>query len=89
MITARWVNEEKYKSRVRIEIEGIDRKGLVNDITEIISNAMNIDMKSISIESNDGIFLGNITLEVKNKNQLEETLKQLKNVLSVTTVKRL
>ena len=89
VIPAKWVNEEKYKSRVRIEIEGIDRKGLVNDITEVISNAMNIDMKSISIESNDGIFLGSITLEVKNKNQLEETLKQLKNVLSVTTVKRL
>jgi GTP pyrophosphokinase len=89
VITAKWVNEEKYKSRVKIEIEGIDRKGLVNDITEVISNAMNIDMKSISIESNDGIFLGSITLEVKNKSQLEETLKQLKNVLSVTTVKRL
>ena len=89
VIPAKWVNEEKYKSRVKIEIEGIDRKGLVNDITEVISNAMNIDMKSISIESNDGIFLGSITLEVKNKSQLEETLKQLKNVLSVTTVKRL
>lgn len=89
VIPAKWVNEQRYKSRVRIEIEGIDRKGLVNDITEVISNAMNIDMKSISIESNDGIFLGNITLEVKNKSQLEETLKQLKNVLSVNNVKRL
>ena len=89
VIPAKWVNEQRYKSRVRIEIEGIDRKGLVNDITEVISNAMNIDMKSISIESNDGIFLGSITLEVKNKSQLEETLKQLKNVLSVTNVKRL
>lgn len=89
VIPAKWVNEQRYKSRVRIEIEGIDRKGLVNDITEVISNAMNIDMKSISIESNDGIFLGSITLEVKNKSQLEETLKQLKNVLSVNNVKRL
>ena len=89
VMPAKWVNEQRYSSRVRIEIEGIDRKGLVNDITEVISNAMNIDMKSISIESNDGIFLGNITLEVKNKSQLEETLKQLRNVLSVTQVKRL
>lgn len=89
VMPAKWVNEQRYSSRVRIEIEGIDRKGLVNDITEVISNAMNIDMKSISIESNDGIFLGTITLEVKNKSQLEETLKQLRNVLSVTQVKRL
>lgn len=89
VMPAKWVNEQRYSSRVKIEIEGIDRKGLVNDITEIISNAMNIDMRSISIESHNGIFLGNITLEVKNKSQLEETLKQLKGVFSVTNVKRL
>ena len=88
VMPAKWVNEQRYSSRVKIEIEGIDRKGLVNDITEVISNAMNIDMRSISIESHNGIFLGTITLEVKNKNQLEETLKQLKGVFSVTTVKR-
>lgn len=89
VMPAKWVNEQRYSSRVRIEIEGIDRKGLINDFTEVISNSMNIDMKSISVESNDGIFLGTITLEVKNKSQLEETLKQLKNVLSVTNVRRL
>ena len=89
VMPAKWVNEQRYSSRVRIEIEGIDRKGLVNDITEVISNAMSIDMRSISIESHNGIFLGPITLEVKNKSQLEETLKQLKGVFSVTTVKRM
>lgn len=89
VMTAKWVNEQRYLSRIKIEIEGIDRKGLVNEITEVISNAMNIDMRSISIDSNDGIFLGNITLEVKNKSQLEETLKQIKSVPSVTQVKRL
>ena len=89
VMPAKWVNEQQYSSRVRIEIEGIDRKGLVNDITEVISNAMSIDMRSISIESHNGIFLGTITLEVKNKSQLEETLKQLKGVFSVTTVKRM
>lgn len=89
VMPAKWVNEQRYSSRVRIEIEGIDRKGLVNDITEVISNAMSIDMRSISIESHNGIFLGTITLEVKNKSQLEETLKQLKGVFSVTTVKRM
>lgn len=89
VMTAKWVNEQRYQSRIQIEIEGIDRKGLVNDITEVISNAMSIDMRSISIDSHDGIFLGNITLEVKNKSQLEETLKQLKSVSNVTKVKRL
>lgn len=89
VMPAKWVNQQRHNSRVKIEIEGIDRKGLINDFTEVISNSMNIDMKSISVESNDGIFLGTISLEVKNKNQLEETLKQLRKVLSVTNVRRL
>lgn len=89
VITAKWVNSESYKNRVKIEIEGLDRMGMINDITAIISNAMSIDMKSMSISSNNGIFNGSINLEVKNKNQLEETFKKLKNISGINKVKRL
>ncbi len=47
-----------------------------------------MDMKSMSIASNDGIFTGSINLEVKNKSQLEETFKQLKGINGVSKVKR-
>ncbi|MPN19755.1 hypothetical protein SDC9_167127 [bioreactor metagenome] len=83
------MNEESFKNRIQIEIEGLDRMGMINDITAVISNNMSMDMKSMSIESNNGIFLGTITLEVKNKSQLEETFKQLKNINGVSRVKRL
>jgi len=63
--------------------------GMINDITAVISNTMSMDMKSMSIESNNGIFLGNINLEVKNRSQLEETFKQLKNINGVSRVKRI
>ncbi len=89
VLPAKWVNEESFKNRIKIEIEGLDRMGMINDITAVISNSMNMDMKSMSIESNNGIFLGNINLEVKNKSQLEETFKQLKNINGVSRVKRL
>lgn len=89
VLPAKWVNEESFRNRIRIEIEGLDRMGMINDITAVISNSMNMDMKSMSIESNDGIFLGHINLEVRNKNQLEETIKQLKNINGVSKVKRL
>lgn len=89
VMTAKWVNAESFKNRVKIEIEGLDRMGMINDITAVISNAMSIDMKSMSISSNDGIFLGTINLEVKNKNQLEETIKKLKNINGVSKVTRL
>lgn len=89
VIPAKWVNAESFKNRVKIEIEGLDRMGMINDITAVISGSMGMDMKSMSIESNDGIFTGSINLEVKNKGQLEETFKKLKDIDGVSIVRRL
>lgn len=89
VIPAKWVNAESFQNRVKIEIEGLDRMGMINDITAVISGSMGMDMKSMSIESNNGIFTGNINLEVKNKNQLEETFKKLKDINGVSRVRRL
>lgn len=88
VMEARWVNAESFKNRIKIEIEGLDRMGMINDITQVISNAMSIDMKSMSIASNDGIFTGTINLEVRNKHQLEETIKQLKAISGISKVQR-
>jgi len=89
VLIAKWVNSESFKNRIQIEIEGLDRMGMINDITAVISNSMGMDMKSMSIASNDGIFTGTINLEVKNKQQLEDTFKKLKNINGVSKVKRL
>ncbi|MGE8525019.1 RelA/SpoT family protein [Chryseobacterium rhizosphaerae] len=89
VIPAKWVNAESFKDRVKIEIEGLDRMGMINDITAVISGSMGMDMKSMSIESNNGVFTGNINLEVKNKGQLEETFKKLKSINGVSIVRRL
>lgn len=89
VIPAKWVNEESFKNRIKIEIEGLDRMGMINDITTVISGAMGMDMKSMSIESNDGIFTGNINLEVKHKGQLEETFKKLKAIDGVSRIRRI
>jgi guanosine-3',5'-bis(diphosphate) 3'-pyrophosphohydrolase len=89
VIPAKWVNAESFKNRVKIEIEGLDRMGMINDITAVISNSMEMDMKSMSIESNNGVFTGTIILEVKNKSQLEETFKKIKIIDGVSRVRRL
>ncbi len=89
IMPAKWVNAERFTNRIKVEIRGIDRMGMINDISSVISNNMSIDMRSFSLESNDGIFIGNITLEVKNKDQLEETLKQIKTIEGVEQIKRL
>ena len=61
---------------------------MINDITQVITNAMHLDMKGMSIDSNNGVFSGVIHLEVKNKSQLEETLKKLKKIEGLSKVKR-
>ncbi len=89
VIPAKWVNEESFKNRIKIEIEGLDRMGMINDITTVISGAMGMDMKSMSIESDNGIFTGNINLEVKHKGQLEETFKKLKAIDGISRIRRI
>lgn len=89
VIPAKWVNAESFKNRIKIEIEGLDRMGMINDITMVISGAMGMDMKSMSIESNNGIFTGTINLEVKHKGQLEETFKKLKAINGISRIRRI
>jgi len=89
IMLAKWVNSERFINNVKIEIQGMDRLGVINDISSVISKNMNIDMKSISLSSIDGIFIGNITLEVKNKQQLEEVLSQLRGMTGILSLRRL
>jgi len=89
IMLAKWVNSERFINNVKIEIQGMDRLGVINDISSVISKNMNIDMKSISLSSIDGIFIGNITLEVKNKQQLEEVLSQLRGITGILSLRRL
>lgn len=89
IMLAKWVNSERFINNVKIEIQGMDRLGVINDISSVISKNMNIDMKSISLSSIDGIFIGNITLEVKNKQQLEEVLSQLREITGILSLRRL
>ncbi len=89
VMLAKWVNSERFINNIKIELQGMDRMGIINDVASIISNNMHIDMKGISINSIDGIFIGTISLEVKNKNQLEDLLKQLAQIEGIKKVKRL
>ena len=86
---AKWVNSARFINSVKVEIQGMDRMGIINDISTIISNHLHIDMKGISINSIDGIFIGTISLEIRDKEQLEKLLKELTKIEGIKKVKRL
>lgn len=86
---AKWVDSSKISFKTTLNIRGIDRLGLVNDITALISSTLSVNMKSISFNAEDGIFIGKIKVEVANKIQLESVIKKMKAIEGVTKVKRL
>ena len=71
-----------------INIKGIDTVGLMNKVTQIISNQMNVNIKSINIKSDDGIFEGIITLKVHNVSFLKKLTKKLEKVKAISSITR-
>ena len=67
ILKARWALKESIDFTANLKINGIDSVGLVNKVTQIISKQPNVDIKSININTHDGVFEGEITLKVHNE----------------------
>jgi GTP diphosphokinase / guanosine-3',5'-bis(diphosphate) 3'-diphosphatase len=89
VVKAKWTSKELISFLAGIKITGIDEVGLVNNITKIISNELNVNMRSISFDTNDGTFNGNVTVFVHDTHHLTELMKKLKKVNGVLTVTRM
>ncbi len=87
-IKARWKSDKLVERIAAIKIIGIDQFGLVNKITEIISNQINVNMKSISFDTDDGIFEGKIKVMVLDTEHLEQLTRKFEEVEGVKRVLR-
>ena len=88
MMKARWTSKAQTQFKVKLQITGIDDVGLVNQLTAVISEDMQVNMIAISMESKDGVFEGNITALVMNTTHLGNLIEKLKSVNGVHTVER-
>jgi GTP pyrophosphokinase len=88
VVKAKWTSQELISFLAGIKITGIDEVGLVNNITKIISSELNVNMRSISFDTNDGTFEGTVMVFVHDTNHLTELMKKLKKVNGVLTVTR-
>jgi guanosine-3',5'-bis(diphosphate) 3'-pyrophosphohydrolase len=89
IVKAKWTDSDKISFLAGIKIMGSDAVGIVNNITKIISNELNVNMRSISFDTNDGIFEGTIMVFVNDTNHLTELIKKLKKVNGVLSVTRI
>jgi GTP pyrophosphokinase len=88
ILNAKWVDSSQYEFSSTIQIIGIDNLGLVNKITTIISENLNINMEKMSFDTEGDTFTGLITLKVKNKNIIDKLITRLKKIKGVDKVLR-
>lgn len=88
IMSAKWIDSSQRTYTSHIKLSGIDNLGLVNDITKLISENLHVNMKSISFSSDDGIFNGAITVEVKNQTMLKNLIDKLKKINGIDKVIR-
>ena len=88
ILQSKWILKTEIDFVASINIKGIDSVGLMNKITQIISNQMNVNIKSININSNDGVFEGSITLKVHNSSFLKELTDKLERIKAITSITR-
>lgn len=88
IINAKWVDSSQDEFSVKLQLTGLDDLGLVNKVTQVISNTNNVNISRMSFDSNDGTFEGHVLLKVKNSALLKKMIKQLENINGVHKVIR-
>ncbi len=89
VVKAKWVNDQLISFLAGLKITGTDELGIVNNITEIISNENNVNMRSINFDTEDGLFQGTVMVYVHDTKHLNHLMENLKKVKGVNRVERI
>ncbi|MEK9608603.1 MAG: ACT domain-containing protein, partial [Flavobacteriaceae bacterium] len=88
IIKAKWVDSSSDEFTATLKLSGIDNMGIVSEVTQSISNIMNVNINKLSFDSEDGVFSGLISVSVKNKTILNKLVNNLLKVKGVDKVQR-
>lgn len=88
VIKARWISQKLIAFLAGLRILGTDRVGLINDVTKVISNELKVNMRSITVDSDAGIFEGIIKLYVHSTEHLDHLIKNLQQVDGIIKISR-
>jgi len=89
ILSAKWKSKKVNAFITGLEFTGIDIVGVVKELTKIISEEEEINMKSLNFDTNDGVFEGQIMLYVFDKSHLEKLINKLKNINGIEKVVRI
>ncbi len=88
IVKAKWNRQQELSFLTGLRIVGIDDVGLINSLTKVISNDFHVNIRSITVDTNDGIFDGTIKVFVNDKEHLDNLIKNLLDVKGITGVTR-
>ena len=88
IIKSKWIDSSQEYFNSKVKISGIDNLGIVSEITRIISNSLNIDIKKMSFDTEENTFTGKITLKVKTKSILDKLIDRFKKINGIEKVIR-
>ncbi|WP_297516849.1 RelA/SpoT family protein [Flavobacterium sp.] len=88
IMQARWIDSTKQEFKVMLNITGMDTLGLTNELTKVISNQMHVNIQSISLSGEAGIFNGQVTVIVQNNQILKRMIENIKKIDGIEKVTR-
>jgi GTP pyrophosphokinase len=88
IITAEWTKFKRQSYLTRLRLDGFDRVGIVNEVTNVISKEHNINMRSVKFDTNEGIFEGDLFLYIHNTDDLNNLIARLTRIKGIDTVSR-
>ena len=88
IIQAKWIDSSQEEFKAILKIKGMDILGLTNNLTKVISSQMNVNIQSISLSSEAGIFNGQVTVVVQNNTILKKLIDNIKKVDGIDKVTR-
>jgi len=89
ILPTKWIDSSVQEFNASLMIKGIDGLGLTNELTRVISNQMNVNIQSISLSSNAGIFNGQITVIVPNNQVLNRLIENIQGIDGVEKITRI
>ena len=88
IVQAKWIDSTQEEFNAILKITGMDVMGLTNELTKVISNQMHVNIQSISLNTDAGIFNGQITVMVQNNTILKKLIENIKTVEGIDKVTR-
>ncbi|MDR1056896.1 MAG: RelA/SpoT family protein [Prevotellaceae bacterium] len=89
IVTAKWATHKVLSFLIVLEIKGIDRLGILNELTGIVTGQLGVNIRKLSVESHDGIFEGTIELYVHDTVDLNNLIMQVVKIKGIETVRRI